>query len=104
MTTTVEYATEQHAAHCRDDHDIAECGLTALANECNRLNGLVEVASKPQPTVFAPFRFGPANAGPGGCCGKPVGCRIDSQGCIHKVEKKAWQQRAAAAYTIRAGS
>jgi hypothetical protein len=27
----------------------------------------------------------------GGCCGKPVGCRIESRGCLHKLEKADWQ-------------
>jgi len=43
------------------------------------------------------FRFGDARARDdrGGCCGKPVGCWLESQGCVHKVEKAAWQAEVA---------
>jgi len=46
------------------------------------------------------FRMGDKNATPasdakGGCCGTPTGCQIDSDGCLHKVEKAQWQIEAA---------
>ena len=43
-----------------------------------------------------PFRFGDPRARDdmGGCCGKPVGCRIDSQGCVRKRDKADWRSAA----------
>lgn len=46
-----------------------------------------------------PFRFGDSRGTPvsdakGGCCGKPIGCRIESKGCLHHAKKAKWQQEA----------
>lgn len=50
------------------------------------------------------FRFGDKRARDdlGGCCGKPVGCGIESRGCVHKVEKRAWQEAAEQEIAARA--